>query len=733
MNSNHLFTYDRLSDFVKNYKEYVERIETEESNPETENYKYYHFEQSPEGITMSNVGRFGRDVFSNNSSWKELPFSNGIDAWRMNLAKLYNDYKIEELNRIDSSRTAGLKYILNKTSEGKYVNPRILPNIDTSNLSHNATIQNADSKVGVIEDFSQFKKMFSELLLDVENHSNSQDAESQLISIDFTGLINVKQGNYKFTGSGENCNYFIWIGDQAICEYLSTNSTINKGNNSYNEYYPLECYVPIRIQCYFSNEDKDTIDINFSVVQENMVQNKISNTNVTKTSLFNCIDPPLLLYCAFVSESNNDFLNDNFKCFGIFTIRDNKIVVENYSQLTLFYKTFKENLNDVLNNKYDYNEDNRLSYGVIPNIKTEYTIINKEINLLPFCYSIYKINSDYRMGKTFQIKTKTDNNGTYTMNQFNDKLTDSILEYSNSYREKPGYYPNKDNLDIQYFTSAQDLSGVECKTLCNENPNCRYYFTYTSNEKPKCIINSDNSLPYYNRIPPSNSQHPVDENSSSVFLRNYQLDISGGLNCGTFSNINRDYEVKNTTNFSDTFKYSKYAIDKKQIVTPNKIGICGDVEYLTHQNDAKKILYDNALYYRDGSWREKEGFTTDSNEKDKNQKITHAISDTGDSIRKNLNSERGYSGKMVNIDEKYEKLQHKIPKYNQLKNEMIENPKYDFKGDELLHFRTHLQPDVRKKKIMDNNELYVNSQLLFALGTVTSATLIVFAILLARE
>jgi hypothetical protein len=50
-----------------------------------------------------------------------------------------------------------------------------------------------------------------------------------------------------------------------------------------------------------------------------------------------------------------------------------------------------------------------------------------------------------------------------------------------------------------------------------------------------------------------------------------------------------------------------------------------------------------------------------------------------------------------------------------------------------LHFRTHAQPDIRKKKIIDNNELFVNSQLIYTLGTVTMATLIVFSIMLARD
>jgi len=731
MDSNKLFTFDRLSDFVKNYKEYVEKIESEESSPSTENYKYYHFEESPDGISISNIGRFGRDVFLNNSSWKELQFSNGIDAWRMNLAKLYNNYKINEIQKFNSTSKPGLKYILNKTSDVKYVQAITLPNIDTTNLSYDVTNENETSSIGTIESMENFKSLVQQLLAEVETNNDTMQL-TQLISIDFTGLIKVKQGNYKYTCKGSTCTFFIWIGDHSLCEYRSDNVTMNKGVTHLTSYYSQEMYLPIRIQCYFSSKDKDIVDLQFSVIEEKMIQNKLTSENVTSTSLCNNIQPPLVLYCSFVSDNNNDFLNDKFKCYSLFTINNNEIVVEDYNQLDLFYKTFKKNLNDVLNNKYDYNEDNRLAYGVIPSIKIEYSISHKEINPLPYCFSIYKINSDYRMGKTFQIKNKMNDQGIYTMNQFNDKLSESILEYSNSYREKPGYYPNKNSVDSQYFTSAQDLSGLQCKELCNENNNCRYYFTYTSNSKPKCIISTDNSMPFYNRVPPTNSEQSIDENSSSVFLRNYQLDISGGLNCGTFNNMNQTNEIKNTSNYSDSFKYSRYAIDKKQIIQPDKIGICGDKEFIKHQNDAKEILYDNAKYYEDGSWRSKEGFETEQNNNEKS-KVTHAISDTGDIIRSNLETEEDYGDKLDRVNDHYNKIKRKIPKYNRLKKEMTDNPKYDYKGDELLHFRTHLQPDVRKKKILDNNELYVNSQLLFALGTVTSATLIVFAILLARD
>jgi hypothetical protein len=183
--------------------------------------------------------------------------------------------------------------------------------------------------------------------------------------------------------------------------------------------------------------------------------------------------------------------------------------------------------------------------------------------------------------------------------------------------------------------------------------------------------------------------------------------------------------VNNTSNYSDNFRYAKYSISDEVINEPAKVGICGNHNFIEHQNDAKKILYDNAKYFNNGSWTE--GFES------KNSKTTNAINDTGDVIRNNLTNEKQYAKKMDNIDEQYDDLQEKIPELNHLKHIMTENAKYDFKGDELLHFRTHEQPNIRKKKIIDNNELFVNSELLFTLGTVTTATLIVFAIMLARD
>jgi hypothetical protein len=216
-----------------------------------------------------------------------------------------------------------------------------------------------------------------------------------------------------------------------------------------------------------------------------------------------------------------------------------------------------------------------------------------------------------------------------------------------------------------------------------------------------------------------------------LFLRNYQLDIDGGLNCGTFTNRGNVVPVENNSNYSDTFQYAKYSIDDAPIKDPKKIGMCGDATFVKHQNEAKDILYKDALYYADGSWTQ-EGFSNENGEKQK-EKTTNAIDDTGDAIQSNLENSKRYAKKMERIQANVEELETSIPEFQEIRHIMNNNPKYDYNGDELLYFRNKLLPNVRKKRTLDSNELYIRSQLLYALGTVTAATLIVFAIVLARD
>ena len=107
--------------------------------------------------------------------------------------------------------------------------------------------------------------------------------------------------------------------------------------------------------------------------------------------------------------------------------------------------------------------------------------------------------------------------------------------------------------------------------------------------------------------------------------------------------------------------------------------------------------------------------------------------DTKDGILTNLKNERIYAEKMDKISKKHFKLKNQdIPDYIGLRNHMLENEKYDHSGDS-LYFRKKRLPNIKEKVIMDNNELYLNTKLVYTLGTVTMATLLVLAIVLARD
>lgn len=732
MESNKLFTYDRLKNFVSGYSEYVDRKKEEEKFNESKNYKYYHFEESPDGVSMYNLGRFGRALFQNIPGWSSIS-KNSIEAWKMNLANLLGRYKKKEMEimkeKSTESNTKGLPYIINcyKSNDGGF-------NIDK--LLYVATQKNDDLCLdGETTDWNGG--------VYVNPPPGMQSSEDYICTVNWYGLLYCEPGNYKLECIGNNCDSYIWLGNDAVAEYTSDNSSINKNSQVKNFFVSSEKYIPIRIQCIIelSNATNYSLNINLSktTISNDQEGSEGSEGIVTALSigdfLYHFDIQPLVLYCAFVSENQKDFEDNKFRCYTMFEVSkingvDEININTEEQQLVPFYNAIRDNLKDIQRGMYDYNNSGRRTWGQLPDSGLQYTQF--EGTDPAFCYSIYRIDSDIRMGKTFQIEDKLDTNAAYKFLQFNDKLSESIIEYANSYREKPGFYPNTNMLKDDTYSGISDSDRLQCKNECNESGNCRYYFSYTSNEKPKCIIGTNSELPYYNRNHPVNTQHPVDKNSSSLFLRNYQIASSPQTDCefGTISGTGQ-IPVETTSDYSDSFKFSNYIIGNSEISDAQKIGLCGDEEYIKKKNDAYDILYNNFTYYKDGTFTPAESTVQESFIPD--SKKTSGINDTGDAIRANLKNEKIYAGKMEKINKNYETIKHKVPEYEKLRQTMIDEPKYDHAGNELLYFRNKLLPDVRKKRVMDNNELYVNSQLLFTLGTVTAATLIIFGIVLARD
>lgn len=776
MESNKLFTYDRLKDFVNNYTEYIEEKKVEQQNPETENYKYYQFEASPDGIPFNSLGRFKSNDFYKIPMWKSMDniAKNGVDAWKINLAKMLNKYKRNEKvymnNGIENGKVQlGLKFISNQYSDPEIINTRGDGDGEFISLDDEIMLLASEE-----EDITTNKN--NGIISNTTNAENTTNYTIQtgfeemsvtsLGTVDITGMIKLpKSGQYKVSLLNESTTSektLIWIGEQALAEYTVYNSVITSRSNkkSYDIYVEQETYLPIRIQQYVdihAGTENDPIITSINLQLDEITENANGTLNEQTININNCLyycsTPLFILYCTFFSQNQTDFINKQFICYstGYFNSNFSDSLVnsspspsgyanpspspspdstpfqtnidEYSSELNQIYKTIRRELNNAANGKYDYNDDNRVSYGVLPGDNIEYTqniVASDGAVYLPYCYSIYRLNNDPRFGSIYQISTTTNSSAAYTYNKLNDRLIDSILEYDNSYREKPGYYPNLNELSTNGAVQNVPTSdGMECKDLCNDSPVCGHYYTFAQNGVAKCLLGTNASIPYYNTIPHSS----IDPDSSSLNLRNFQIDTSSPQGCDVIGNTNV-IPITMTNNYSDNFRYSRYSIVNEEITQPQQIGICGDASYNNLKNEAYDILYNNAMYFKDGTFVE--SFTPD-------KKVTHGMSDTNNSIRTNLHNETVYAKKMEDIDEKYNIIKEKIPTYEEKRQIMIDDPKYDYRGDELLYFRNKLLPDVQKKRIMDNNETFVNAELLYALGTVSAVTLIVFAIVLARD
>ena len=100
MDSSKMYTHERLSKFVDDYKGYIQKKkEEQEIEGSVSNYKYYNFDYNPNGIITSSKGRYSNEVLSTSTLWKPLSFKNGIDGWKMTLAKALTQYKIKEQDK----------------------------------------------------------------------------------------------------------------------------------------------------------------------------------------------------------------------------------------------------------------------------------------------------------------------------------------------------------------------------------------------------------------------------------------------------------------------------------------------------------------------------------------------------------------------------------------------------------------------------------------------------------
>jgi len=831
-----LYTYDTLNQFVSNYNGEIAKIK-KKAEEEGGFFHYYHFEYSPNGIQTTDVGRIPSSIITscvNNRTWTQYATPNTPDAFKMDMGKTYLNTKKANVeyasNKSETVQTPGLAYKIISfqnqippfsdflMNESIYINSftdasnNIIPatktatptTVTSSKPATPSTKTPAYSPLNAPTAITLDPTLYNQIDPDgiLVKQLTAVDVSSNkyvpAFGCEWYGYFypNNGLGTYTFSISGMNDSngsiFMVWFDDKAVCEYVGENSDLNNNRASVKIDMTESKYYPIRIQMYVNltqNLQPQQINITLNIEKNGT---KIKNNSC----LYRIVNKggstyyPKLLYYSFVSKSPSDYRDGLFNCYYYDTSTMTYPTLYDSTQLYSIINKHKFRMR-IRNSEYGFNLDpleGVVDYGTLPD-GTKWTPVDTSNNYAyPYVYSLYRLNVDMRMGKTFQFDQNINKNGDYDMREVNP----SFLQNASSYTELPNYYPNikanvtqaKNGNSVNQGKNISSLNGEDCKNLCNNDiSNCSYYFTYTTFDgNPRCFVDVANSEPTFNQIPPLDSTGKPYINGS-LFLREkgFVPPKCPGMSMNSDGLVSdpdaiQFKTVRNTEDYSTSFQYANYSWDASHaIVDSSSIGICDPNIIKRSKPIAYDILFKNATYSDFGKTRipsinfNKEGMTPlapasapasapsqtplapntspfqmapfsfapsvgVTYQRDSSSVITDAMKDTANSIRAGQYNEQQLAKMMKEINSNYTQLTNqKIPKYEETKAILESNPDYDYSGKTLLYYNSQPVPTIDQQRAIDADQ-GVNAQTpLYVLGSLTAATLLVMALVIGRE
>lgn len=786
-------TNNRLDDFSSVYKDYLKKLESSDPNStNTDGHKFYRFVSSPDAVVLFDFGRVNSsDIDGNQKSnipdvskiWKALPGKNTPAAWKIQLGANYSDMKRNNYSEIESARAGkpgtnitsiepGLQYkiiaLINnrpvkpdpfnaanpptpsptptvKSSGPNYVkNMQIDMGVNSESVFLTTVLEqgwldsfrSSSDSLGTTIDFSSYGKLFKP----ISNKDLQSNLTKTAIGVEWFGYFRPPDisAQYSFTFSTSNGgNFLMWLGNKAVCEYTPSNTDIIFPNVEFTPNPPIRepKYYPIRIQ-YYANSNSDS-SRNFSFG----IKNLTTKNDLDLSSVLFTINGgkyfPKLQYLAFLSTSIDLFANAALACYT----ND----IGSSENLNLFYNFINSQKYITLNKINDKDIlTNQDQFGIIEGDGTLYSQVKIPTNplSLPIVFSIYRLDVDMRMNKTFQINTQKDPaTNSYIMNP----VDDSLISPGSTYTTLPNYYPLNPS-------AGRNATAAECEKQCSGSSpgasNCNWYFAYQSNGVDRCLLDNKNSQPVFNQVRPTGGNEAytsVDDKTSSLNMRDYSFPKSKG--CGPKSVFLDDSEpVLNTQIYTDSFPYSTYIIDPKLIKDLKDSGKCSDPTYLKLNAEAKNILAVNTLYQEDGQYQHSDGKMRLSNypsykdtqfwsniQESFSTTNTNALDDTQNNAIGNKAKDQRLQNTNSQINSTYSDLGTNIQNYNKTRTFMENDVNYDLSGNTLLYFRNARKPTIREQNALDSNEGGNTQNSLYILGTITAASLLILAILLGRD
>jgi len=788
-----LRTHKRLGDVINGYNSYIDNIEKDSkqfipkkgSSPDSPieyqpKYQYFHFQLSPSGVDTTSTGRLLTDPFTKYlPSWAPKTATNTTNSWIITLGNIQQALQEKDHNYISNNQESGVNVASTDIMTNiidVYANPEgvlraniglppasitppasinpssVFLNNSVSPTYINSCIANISARLQITPNIipTNSYSITNRILATSQSPSQSQPtviikSQNRYVCHDITTYFKpTVSGYYQFMmGSGSNTYVVVWIGDIAVADYTYANSTLNQNTPQTTMYFDQSAYTFVRMQVFvYTPAYLDVTTPVFSLDVTNASTPELSSTGSPFYSCQQVISNnatvyfPSLLYAAFVTNSPETYKLGEFRCYSLLNGRNEISPIELYKLFSLI-KAYKFNSQ---NGVYDI-YDNIAQYGELPN-GINYTPVQDGPTSLPFAYSIYRIVSDPRMGKTFQIDTQQDQFNEYEMKV----LPNSFIEKSDTYTMYERYYPTTDQIQNAIQTGNLKSGLPEaCQRLCNNSADCKYFYSFALNkgntQGNMCYVGNNNDNPSFNQINPSISEtQNIETGSSDLYIRNNQFSIKVQEECKLTGKDGKALiqlePIVQTTTYGSSFPYSKYYIDQTDTITdPTSIGICASKKKINKLNNCfNSVLTKNLNYFSDGTIEGTDScdFTSTpasitEGYENQNVIVTNAIDNTQQQgISYVQQQEREFGRIMDNISNNYSTIHTGlIPKYDAARNKLYQGGSYDVLEKGKLAFVGKPRLNAVQQNIEDNNAMYVKQNLSFILGILTIVILLV--------
>ena len=292
------------------------------------------------------------------------------------------------------------------------------------------------------------------------------------------------------------------------------------------------------------------------------------------------------------------------------------------------------------------------------------------------------------------------------------------LTLSNNYSQYAGYFPMANDTKSSTFDSV-----AKCKKNCNNDPTCKYFYSFSdSNGNTTCALGSNDNPSFA-----PNQTDPINK-TSTLYIREPKVTLDQYDN--NMNTLLPNVDVK-----TSTLPYANYSIDG----SGNANGPYG-IASLSQYKSLKQR--DSAFFNGTG----KQGFINRKNKKTEgfnnygyNTPSANCSTDISSDGCKNaiLNGQiqplqsiaSDYTSQINKISSNYYDISNNIQTYYKLYPQLNNNAIYDFNKDQDFQMEPDTLTDQMNK---DTRAMALQQNNMYVAGSILTATLLITAIYLAR-